>query len=173
MPDAELWDVTDENGRPTGEVYHRGAPDWPAGGFHVVVAVCGVQPDGRMLITQRAPSKVYPFAWEFPGGSALAGESSAQAASRELLEETGLTVDAEDLEHVGRFREETALLDMFLVHFDHSPLLTPEQSEVVAAEWVAPATVEQRLHDGEMASPWTARLGALWPAMTGALVPAG
>lgn len=171
MPDAELWDVTDEHGNLTGEVYHRGDPDWPEGRFHLIVAVCAVLDDGRMLLTQRAASKVYAFAWEFPGGSALAVETSAAAASRELREETGLTVDTVDLKHVGRFTEESALLDMYVVLMPGIPLVTPEPSEVHAAEWVTPATVEKRLRDGEMAAPWADRLEALWPAMTKPLTP--
>ncbi|WP_420114995.1 NUDIX hydrolase [Pseudactinotalea sp.] len=171
MPDAELWDVTDEHGNLTGEVYHRGDPDWPEGRYHLIVAVCGILPDGRMLLTQRAASKIYAFSWEFPGGSAFAGETSAQAAAREFREETGLTVDLPDLELVGRFTEESALLDMYLVRFTHTPLVTPEPSEVHAAEWVAPEELQRRLAAGELAAPWTDRLAALWPAITDALTP--
>lgn len=171
MPDAELWDVTDEHGNLTGEVYHRGDPDWPEGRFHLIVAVCAVLADGRMLLTQRAASKVYSFAWEFPGGSALAGESSAVAASRELREETGLTVDPPDLQLVGRFTEESALLDMYVVLMPGIPLVTPEPSEVHAAEWVEPEELQRRLAEGEMAAPWSDRLAALWPAITDALTP--
>jgi 8-oxo-dGTP diphosphatase len=69
----EYWDVTDREGIPTGETYRRGAPDGPVGRFHVVAAACVVRRDADVLLTQRAAHKEFPLAWEFPGGSALAG----------------------------------------------------------------------------------------------------
>ncbi|MHA7172045.1 NUDIX domain-containing protein [Arthrobacter monumenti] len=76
----EWWDVTDEHGHLTGQTYRRGNPDWPPGRFHLVVATCAYRSDGAVLLTQRSATKEYPLAWEFPGGSALAGESSNDAA---------------------------------------------------------------------------------------------
>lgn len=95
---SEYWDVTDASGTPTGETYRRGDPGWPEGRFHVVSTVCVVDPDSRVLLTQRAETKEeFPLDWEFPGGSALAGESSVEAARRELREETGIVAPREAL----------------------------------------------------------------------------
>jgi len=49
-----------------------------------------VQPDGRFLLTSRPDDKVYAGYWEFPGGKLEAGESVAQALTRELHEELGI-----------------------------------------------------------------------------------
>jgi len=49
-----------------------------------------VQPDGRFLLTSRPVGKVYAGYWEFPGGKLEAGESVAQALTRELHEELGI-----------------------------------------------------------------------------------
>lgn len=49
-----------------------------------------VQPDGRFLLTSRPEGKVYAGYWEFPGGKLEAGESVAQALTRELHEELGI-----------------------------------------------------------------------------------
>ncbi|MFN4351499.1 MAG: NUDIX domain-containing protein [Hylemonella sp.] len=49
-----------------------------------------VQPDGRFLLTSRPDGKVYAGYWEFPGGKLEAGESVAQALTRELHEELGI-----------------------------------------------------------------------------------
>jgi len=49
-----------------------------------------VQPDGRFLLTSRPGGKVYAGYWEFPGGKLEAGESVAQALTRELHEELGI-----------------------------------------------------------------------------------
>jgi 8-oxo-dGTP diphosphatase len=57
----------------------------------VDVAVCVVQtPDGRVLLAERTGRQVAAGFWELPGGKIETGESAAQAAARELQEETGL-----------------------------------------------------------------------------------
>lgn len=159
---SEHWDVTDEHGRPTGETYLRGAPGWPPGRFHVVVATCVFRGDGALLLTQRAAGKEFALCWEFPGGSAFAGETSVAAARRELREETGLVVYEEALSLAGRFTESTALLDMYVAIAPEPAAVIPDDSEVAAYEWVRPGEVLRRLETGAMADPWNARLEALW-----------
>ena len=52
------------------------------------VAICAlVDPDGRVLITQRPKFKTMPNLWEFPGGKLEEGELPDQAIVRELSEE--------------------------------------------------------------------------------------
>jgi len=50
-------------------------------------------PDGRVLLTERRPGKDAAGFWELPGGQVEPGESPAQAAARELLEEVGVRAD--------------------------------------------------------------------------------
>jgi ADP-ribose pyrophosphatase YjhB (NUDIX family) len=50
-----------------------------------------VERDGRILLVRHAKRKQRAF-WCLPGGNADPGESIAQAARRELLEETGVDV---------------------------------------------------------------------------------
>jgi 8-oxo-dGTP pyrophosphatase MutT (NUDIX family) len=159
---GELWDLIDSDGVATGETFLRGTPGWPEGRFHLIVATCICRPDGMVLLTQRAPGKEFAFGWEFPGGSALAGESSRVAASRELREETGIVAAPEDLALVGRFAEASALLDFYIAAAPASAALRLQASEVMAAEWVMPDEVEQRITERTMALPWDARLRALW-----------
>jgi len=163
--DTEWWDVIDAAGDPTGETYRRGANDWPAGRFHLIVATAVVRTDGSVLLTRRAATKEFALAWEFPGGSALAGESSRRAARRELHEETGLLVPTDSLRPVGRFREASALLDMYLAPVHGVTDVTPDEVEVDRAEWVSWNEVEARLRAGRMAEPWTDRLEALLPPL--------
>jgi 8-oxo-dGTP pyrophosphatase MutT (NUDIX family) len=156
---AEYWDVVDEHGVASGDRFRRGDEVWPDGRYHLVVAVCVASADGLLLMTQRSTTKDFPLAWEFPGGSAVAGETSAQAASRELREETGLDVSPEGLRFVGRYIESSALVDMYVAPAPGNPVLRLDGSEVHAAEWVLPDDADA----GQMAAPWTGRLLSLWP----------
>lgn len=60
----------------------------------IEIAIAVVERDGQFLIGLRPPGVRFAGYWEFPGGKALAGESTAVAAERECFEETGLRVAA-------------------------------------------------------------------------------
>jgi mutator protein MutT len=61
---------------------------------HVEVAIAIVFDTARrrLLICKRKPDTVLPGYWEFPGGKCNPGETPADCACREVLEETGVTV---------------------------------------------------------------------------------
>jgi 8-oxo-dGTP diphosphatase len=59
-----------------------------------VAAAVIEHPDGRFLLAQRPPGKVYEGYWEFPGGKLEQGESVEAALRRELQEEIGVTIGA-------------------------------------------------------------------------------
>lgn len=89
----EYWDLYTFDGQKTGETMTYGQRQ-PADRYRLVVHVCVFDKAGRMLIQRRLPTiKGWPGLWDFTaGGSAMAGETCQQAASRELFEETGLEV---------------------------------------------------------------------------------
>ncbi len=50
--------------------------------------------NGRLLLLKRRPDDFMPNLWEIPGGHVDPGETIPDAMRRELLEETGLALDA-------------------------------------------------------------------------------
>ena len=58
----------------------------------IEVAVGVIRQDDQVLLAWRHAQQAQGACWEFPGGKLEAGESPAQALSRELLEELGITV---------------------------------------------------------------------------------
>lgn len=63
----------------------------------LVVACALVDPDNRVLVTQRPEGKALAGLWEFPGGKLEPGERPEPALIRELSEELGITVKEECL----------------------------------------------------------------------------
>lgn len=89
----ELWDIYDKNKVRTGRTMKRN--DWclKDDEYHLTVLGVVAKPDGRFLITKRVMTKSWaPGWWEVSGGAAQAGEDSADAVKREVLEETGIDV---------------------------------------------------------------------------------
>ncbi len=88
-----------------------------------------VDPRGWVLLQERDEHPVIdPERWGFPGGGVEPGESFEQAAYRELAEETGVVLDAGDLDLLGEF-------SVFHEHRDR-----PGGSDDAFTLWVAPTT---------------------------------
>ena len=92
----EYFDLYDINRNRTGKTLERGTKV-PEGYYRLVVHVCVFGSDGRMLIQRRQPFKSgWAGMWDITaGGSAQAGDTSQQAATRELHEEIGLNYSLE------------------------------------------------------------------------------
>ena len=66
-----------------------------------VVAVALVDERGRVLLAKRPEGAVHADLWEFPGGKIEPGERPEDALVRELREELGITVIAQDVFPIG------------------------------------------------------------------------
>lgn len=135
----ELWDVYDMNRAKTGQTAVRGE-GLPEGGYHIVVHVCVLGSDGRMLIQQRQPFKHgFPDMWDVScGGSALAGETSAQAAMREAYEEIGLKLDLNGVRPHYSVSFDEGFDDWYVVKSDPDiTKLKLQYEEVQAVKWAA------------------------------------
>ncbi len=133
----ELWDVYDINRGKTGLIIRRGEK-LPEGGFHLVVHICVIGRDGRMLIQQRQPfKKGFSNLWDVTaGGSAVAGETSAMAAERETFEEIGLKISLEGVRPHFSVSYDEGFDDWYVVHADPDiARLKLQYEEVQAVRW--------------------------------------
>jgi len=106
-----------------------------------VVAAVLTQPDGRVLLAQRPPGKVYAGYWEFPGGKVEPGESLETALARELHEELGIVVSraCRWITRVFEYPHATVRLNFFRV-FDWQGEPHPHEGQIFS--WQLPDAVE-------------------------------
>ncbi len=145
----ELWDVLDENRNPTGRLHRRG--DFlNKGDYHLVVLVLLENSRGEFLITKRAPNKGYGNMWETTGGSAVAGDSSLAAALREVREETGFDVKAEDGRLVHSWQGSEVFVDIwhFLCDLDPEKAVLQE-GETCGIMYATPEKIEELYTEGK------------------------
>jgi 8-oxo-dGTP diphosphatase len=107
----------------------------------VLVAACVLlDGEGRVLIAKRPPGCPLAGLWEFPGGKVEAGESPEHALSRELAEELGIEIAADDLAPLTfashAYPDFHLLMPLFLCSRWRGAL-TPQEGQELA--WVRPA----------------------------------
>ncbi len=146
----EQWDVFDLDRIPTGKTAVRGEK-MPEGEYHMVIHICIFNSRGEMLIQQRQPWKTFGDKWDVTvGGSALMGESSRDAAHRELLEELGIEHDFSALRPNMTMNFEEGFDDFYLINRDIDlTSLTLQPQEVKAVRWASKEEVLELIDKGE------------------------
>lgn len=86
---------------------------------------------GKFLLIKRAPGSTWPGLWEFPAGKIERGESADDAARREALEETGITVAS--LRFLGTSEREKTVYLFHSADFSGSVRLSAEHE---AYKWL-------------------------------------
>ncbi len=106
----ELIDVLDENGIKTGKVATRNQVH-SKGLWHRIVVVAVIDENGHILMQQRAKTvETNPFKWDVTSaGHIQAGQTSKDAAIRELLEEVGIEVKEDDLNYLLTYKNKKIL----------------------------------------------------------------
>ncbi len=102
-----------------------------------VAAAVLVEKDGRVLLVRRA-NEPYRGLWTLPAGFVNGGEDPAEAAARECLEETGLSVHVMRVLDVIAGREHNRGADFIIVY--EAQVVSGEMSpadDADAVEWFA------------------------------------
>ena len=137
---AEVLDLVDGDGKPLNRTVLRGG-GIPEGCYVIVVNVMTVNSSGKILMTRRAPNKTMAGCWEITGGAKVAGETPLEAAVRELYEETGIEVRANELIFCGSERNPHWFNYYYLCYKDVPFVqLRLQAGETDAAKWVTTAT---------------------------------
>ena len=162
----EVFDLYDRDRRPTGQTLRRG-DQVPQGRYHLVIHICLFNRAGQMLIQQRQPFKDgWPNLWDVTvGGSALAGETSRQAARREIWEELGLELELENRTPALTSWFQGGFDDIYLLELEPDlNTLTLQPEEVQAVAWADEAEICRRIDQGTFI-PYRKELIALLFAM--------
>ena len=134
----EKWNLYTIDRVITNRVITRG-DDIPKNLYHLVVHVCIFNAKNQMLIQQRQTfKKGWPNMWDVTvGGSAMIGESSRQAAMREVAEELGLKIDLKNTPPVITKYFSEGFDDIYILEkeIDISNLIL-QYEEVQAVKWV-------------------------------------
>ncbi len=164
----ELLDLYDVNRIPKGRTMARGEK-MQKGDYRLVVHVCVFSKNGKMLIQQRIKDKdSYPDLWDITvGGSAIAGETSAQAVSRELFEELGLSIDFTCIRPHLTVNFGEGFDDIYLVERDVDlQTLTLQADEVQAVRWATREEILAMIESGEFIPYFPELISLLFPKRT-------
>ena len=135
---GEYWDLYDANRNPLGRTIKRGDA-FGEGEYYVCCEIWIQNSKGQLLVTQRHPNKKAGGQWEFTGGGVLAGETTEQAAVRELAEETGIDAEENELSLLEVYQHKNYFMDIFVLKKDLDiTTLSLQPEEVVDAKWVSP-----------------------------------
>ena len=150
----EFFDLYDIYKNKTGEILKRG--DHTDRGYYLCVQVVVINSLGEILTQQRADSKpAFAGAWDLSVcGGVLMGETSQQAAARELYEELGIRHDFTGVRPILCVSFPEGYTDVYVIRQD-IPLkaLTLQTEEVQDARWQSPEDIIRQIEDGSF-SPY-------------------
>jgi len=153
---TELWDIYTKERVKTGKLHKRG-DKLSLGEYHLVVHVCIFNSKNELLIQQRQPFKSgWPNMWDLSvGGSAIVGETSSQAAVRELKEELGLNLDLSNEMPKFTINFQEGFDDYYLIKADVDVLnMILQQEEVQTVKWADKEEVLKMQHEGTFIPYW-------------------
>ena len=169
---TEYFDLYTYDRKPLGKKILRGAPI-PPGEYHIVVQVMTVNSKGEILVTQRVPEKTSGGKWECSGGCAVSGETSREAAVRELFEETGIEASPDELVLDWTMMTDSMLRDFYVLERNvELTQLKLQAIEVCAAKWVSFERLCELSQNGQTTRTVTRWLNSRGHELSNALIEA-
>lgn len=132
----EIWDVLDEHGNHTGRTMVRGEKMNP-GEYYLAVHIWIKNSEGQYLIQKRSEEKtLWPGVWAVTGGAVVSGETSLQAAMREVEEELGVRPQGNSMCFLTRIKRKDWFTDLWLLQQDIEIAdITMQPGEVDDVRW--------------------------------------
>jgi isopentenyldiphosphate isomerase/GNAT superfamily N-acetyltransferase len=147
----ELWDIYDKNRKKMDRVHERGK-HMQKGDYHIVVHIWIINDKGEFLVQKRQPWKQgWPNMWDCAAaGAAVIGDSSRDAAIREVKEELGLELDMSKGELLFTVKFSCGFDDIWIVrqNVDMKDLKL-QYEEVADAKWANEQEIRRMTTDGE------------------------
>ena len=151
----EKWDLYTKDRILTGKTMIRGEAV-PDGYYRLAVHICIFNSEGEMLIQKRQPFKSgWSGMWDVSvGGSAVSGDTSSAAASRELFEELGIEHSFEDIAPTLSYTFKNGFDDVYVIKKNVDiDTLKLQYEEVEAVKW-ADADEIKKMIDGGIFIPY-------------------
>ena len=134
----ELWEVLDEEGKPTGEIMKKyDKKVFERGFYHLGADVWIINSDNKILIQKRSPLKrLEPNVWAMTGGAVILGENSLDTIVREAKEELNIDIDKANLKLITKFRTGNVWIDTYILKCDYDiSKMQFQEDEVSNAKW--------------------------------------
>ena len=144
----ELVDIY--NNRHENLNYQKERKELVSGEYRLSCFIWVINDEDKILLQQRlANAKKMPNMWGTTAGGALAGETSLEAATRELKEELGIEATKEELEFIGSYKRINDYVEVWLCkkNIDINDLKL-EETEVQDAKWFSIKEFETMINNG-------------------------
>ena len=157
---SELWDVYTIDRKKNGKICARGEQEnLLKDEFHLWVMVWIKNPKtGKYLVSQRSADKdPDPLKWETVAGHSIAGDTSLDAALREVFEEVGITLESEKatvlatkvaLTYDG-FRHNWIRDSYYFETTEEPDLQRATTNEVIQTRWLTVAEIRKMYDHGD------------------------
>lgn len=116
------------------------------------IAGCVLEKDGTYLLVQEKLPKAYGK-WNLPAGHVDPGETNAEAAAREVHEETGLVVAVQKEIFSEALPERDREFHIFTAQITGGELRA-QLDEILDVQWFSIEQIYQLQKDGKLRSDW-------------------
>ncbi len=146
---VELVDIYNEQKQKTGRMIDKYGP-FDNGEYYLTTHIWIKHKDLWLIQKRSHNCKNNPDKWSVTGGAVKSGETSLQAATRELFEELQVTIWPEQLKFSGCYKQKYAFVDVYFVELTDSSLnINFNKTEVSDLKWCSKEEIDAKYQSGE------------------------